>query len=169
MTETNDFDSKKRSRSPDFNDNDDEFDLLAPSNADDVSASADTKSASGDTQEKTKRSRIDEGRPITSTYDDGENMDTEESARNNNRNNNGNNGDSAKSVMMRSLLTKKEAGVIIGRNGANVHTIRSKTNARINLTDNFPGCTERVATVVGPIETVASVSNLVNIYHSPCY
>ncbi|KAI9597966.1 hypothetical protein BDF19DRAFT_334242, partial [Syncephalis fuscata] len=66
----------------------------------------------------------------------------------------------AKSVMMRSLLTKKEAGVIIGRNGANVHTIRSKTNARINLTDNFPGCTERVATIVGPIETVASAFEL---------
>ncbi|KAI8057920.1 hypothetical protein BDF22DRAFT_739320 [Syncephalis plumigaleata] len=164
MTETNDFDNKKRSRSPDFNDNDDEFDLLAPSNADDASASADTKATSGgDTQEKTKRSRIDEGRPITSTYDDGENMDTEESStRSNNRSNsNGNNsGDSAKSVMMRSLLTKKEAGVIIGRNGANVHTIRSKTNARINLTDNFPGCTERVATVVGPIDTVASAFEL---------
>ncbi|RKP10795.1 hypothetical protein THASP1DRAFT_12379 [Thamnocephalis sphaerospora] len=90
-------------------------------------------------------------------------MDTDTQQRSNSRNNNNNNNNgenSPKTVMMRALLTKKEAGVIIGRNGANVHTIRSKTNARVNLTDNFPGCTERVATVVGPVENVAHAFEL---------
>jgi hypothetical protein len=182
MSDHDEFDNKKRSRSPDFNDHEDEFDLLPASNSstnDSHNYSQNNGGSSDKSPDKQKRARMDnnssnnssEGHPI-STYD-GQSMDAEQSRTNHrNQQQQQQQQDHGKVVMMRTLLTRKEAGIIIGRNGANVHTIRSKTDARVNLTDNFVGCTERVATVVGPLENVAQVSRCIHVYpyalHSYC-
>ncbi|KAI8831006.1 hypothetical protein BJ741DRAFT_567730 [Chytriomyces cf. hyalinus JEL632] len=60
-----------------------------------------------------------------------------------------------KPITMRAIITMKEAGMIIGKNGKNVAEIRETSGARVTVSENVNGATERVVTIVGPLDTVA--------------
>ncbi|KAJ3210313.1 hypothetical protein HDU82_008385 [Entophlyctis luteolus] len=56
---------------------------------------------------------------------------------------------------MRAIISMKEAGMIIGKNGKNVADIRDASGARVTVSDNVVGAVERIVTIVGPLDTVA--------------
>ncbi|KAJ3118821.1 hypothetical protein HK100_000532 [Physocladia obscura] len=64
-------------------------------------------------------------------------------------------------ITMRAIISMKEAGMIIGKNGKNVADIRENaflkkaSGARVTVSDNIPGAVERVVTIAGPLDTVA--------------
>ncbi|KAJ3133036.1 hypothetical protein HK100_004762 [Physocladia obscura] len=58
-------------------------------------------------------------------------------------------------ITMRAIISMKEAGMIIGKNGKNVADIRETSGARVTVSDNIPGAVERVVTIAGPLDTVA--------------
>ena len=60
-------------------------------------------------------------------------------------------------VSIRSLVSTKDAGVIIGRGGKNVSEIREMSAARVTISDIIPGAYERILTVSGPVNSVAKV------------
>lgn len=63
----------------------------------------------------------------------------------------------APSISIRSLVTTKEAGVIIGKGGKNVSDIRDKSGARVTISEMVQGAYERILTVTGPLDAVAKV------------
>ncbi|KAI7857468.1 hypothetical protein BDC45DRAFT_435563 [Circinella umbellata] len=65
------------------------------------------------------------------------------------------------SVSIRSLVSTKDAGVIIGRGGKNVSEIREMSAARVTISDIIPGAYERILTVSGPVNSVAKAYSLV--------
>ncbi|KAI9253466.1 hypothetical protein BDA99DRAFT_540716 [Phascolomyces articulosus] len=64
-------------------------------------------------------------------------------------------------VNIRSLVSTKDAGVIIGRGGKNVSEIREMSAARVTISDIIPGAYERILTVSGPVNSVAKAYSLV--------
>lgn len=64
------------------------------------------------------------------------------------------------SISLRSLVTMKDAGVIIGRGGKNVSEIREISTARVTISDIVQGAAERILTVMGPVKAVAKVNTL---------
>lgn len=64
---------------------------------------------------------------------------------------------SSPSISLRSLVTMKDAGVIIGRGGKNVSEIREISTARVTISDIVQGAVERILTVMGPVKAVAKV------------
>ncbi|KAI9221772.1 hypothetical protein BC828DRAFT_380181 [Blastocladiella britannica] len=64
-------------------------------------------------------------------------------------------GPTADTMTLRALLTTKEAGIVIGKGGANIKAIRDESNARIQVSEHLPGVGERVLSAVGAIEEVA--------------
>ncbi|KAI8139037.1 hypothetical protein BJV82DRAFT_522541 [Fennellomyces sp. T-0311] len=64
-------------------------------------------------------------------------------------------------VSIRSLVSTKDAGVIIGRGGKNVSEIRELSTARVTISDIIPGAYERILTVTGPVNAVAKAYSLV--------
>ncbi|ORX52828.1 hypothetical protein DM01DRAFT_1363232 [Hesseltinella vesiculosa] len=64
-------------------------------------------------------------------------------------------------IAVRSLVSTKDAGIIIGRGGRNVNEIREYSSARVNVTENVQGAFERILTVVGPAEAIAKAYRLV--------
>jgi len=62
------------------------------------------------------------------------------------------------SVTLRSLVTTKEAGVIIGKGGKNVAEIRELTNVKAGVSKVIAGVHERILTVSGQLDSVAKVS-----------
>ncbi|RUP52240.1 hypothetical protein BC936DRAFT_150066 [Jimgerdemannia flammicorona] len=67
----------------------------------------------------------------------------------------------APSISIRSLVTTKEAGVIIGKGGKNVSDIRDKSGARVTISEMVQGAYERILTVTGPLDAVAKAYALV--------
>jgi len=63
-------------------------------------------------------------------------------------------------MTIRALFTRKESGVVIGKQGSNVAEIRAKSGARVHLGDGNNGATERVAQVVGTLGEVSKVATL---------
>ncbi|KAJ3018549.1 UNVERIFIED_CONTAM: hypothetical protein HDU68_011093, partial [Siphonaria sp. JEL0065] len=63
--------------------------------------------------------------------------------------------DLAKQMSMRAIISMKEAGMIIGKNGKNVADIRDSSGAKVTVSENVQGAAERVLTIVGPLDTVA--------------
>ncbi|CEI90647.1 Putative KH domain-containing protein [Rhizopus microsporus] len=53
-------------------------------------------------------------------------------------------------ISLRSLVSMKDAGLIIGRGGKNVSKIRESSMARVNVSDIIPSAVERILTVIGP-------------------
>ena len=66
-----------------------------------------------------------------------------------------------KSMSMRSLISAKEAGIIIGKSGKNVADIREKSGARVTVSEMIPGALERILLIIGPLDTVAKAFSLV--------
>ena len=60
-------------------------------------------------------------------------------------------------LTLRSLVTSKDAGVIIGRAGKNVADLRDSTGVKAGVSKVIPGVHERVLTVSGSVESVAKV------------
>lgn len=61
-------------------------------------------------------------------------------------------------LTLRSLVSSKEAGVIIGKGGANVADMREKSGVKAGVSKVIPGVHHRVLTVSGSLEGVAKVS-----------
>ncbi|OUM64737.1 hypothetical protein PIROE2DRAFT_24515, partial [Piromyces sp. E2] len=55
---------------------------------------------------------------------------------------------------IRSMVTSKEAGVIIGREGKNITKIREDSTAKVTVSEHVPGSLDRIITVTGEINTV---------------
>ncbi|KAI9333138.1 hypothetical protein BDR26DRAFT_868645 [Obelidium mucronatum] len=60
-----------------------------------------------------------------------------------------------KQMSMRAIISMKEAGMIIGKNGKNVADIRDSSGAKVTVSENVSGAAERVLTIVGPLDTIA--------------
>lgn len=60
-------------------------------------------------------------------------------------------------LTLRSLVSTKDAGVIIGKGGKNVAELREATAVKAGVSKVIPGVHERVLTVTGSVEGVAKV------------
>ncbi|CAO3610530.1 unnamed protein product [Cunninghamella echinulata] len=69
--------------------------------------------------------------------------------------------DSASSICLRSIVSTKDAGVIIGRGGKNVNEIREYSSARVTISDIVQGAYERILSVNGPLESVGKAYYMV--------
>lgn len=59
-------------------------------------------------------------------------------------------------LTLRAIVSSKEAGVIIGKAGQNVAELRDKTGVRAGVSKVVPGVHDRVLTVLGALDAVAS-------------
>ncbi|RKP02422.1 hypothetical protein CXG81DRAFT_2160, partial [Caulochytrium protostelioides] len=64
-------------------------------------------------------------------------------------------------LSMRALITRKEAGIVIGKGGRNVLEIREASGARVQVGEQVYGALDRVMTISGPLDTVAKAFSLV--------
>lgn len=80
-------------------------------------------------------------------------------------------GEEEETVYIRSLVSTKDAGVIIGRGGKNVSDIRELSSARVTISEIVPGAYERILTVSGPVNAVSKVKKLTSILlgYSPSF
>lgn len=58
-------------------------------------------------------------------------------------------------LTLRSLVTSKEAGVIIGKAGKNVADLREQTGVKAGVSKSVPGVQDRVLTVTGTLDGVS--------------
>lgn len=63
-----------------------------------------------------------------------------------------------KAFTLRALVSTKEAGVIIGKGGANVAELRDRSGVKAGVSKVVPGVHDRVLSVSGTLEGVAKVS-----------
>lgn len=61
------------------------------------------------------------------------------------------------SLTLKALVSSKEAGVIIGREGAAVASVRDECQVRIAVSSVVQGISERILSVSGPLSAVAKV------------
>jgi heterogeneous nuclear rnp K-like protein len=73
----------------------------------------------------------------------------------------------ASQVTLRALVTTKEAGVIIGKQGKNVADLRDQTGVKAGVSKVVPGVHDRVLTVTGSLESVSKVHLLFNSRTNP--
>jgi heterogeneous nuclear rnp K-like protein len=64
----------------------------------------------------------------------------------------------ASQITLRALVTTKEAGVIIGKQGKNVADLREQTGVKAGVSKVVPGVHDRVLTVSGNLESVSKVT-----------
>lgn len=67
-------------------------------------------------------------------------------------------------LTLRSLVSTKDAGVIIGKGGKNVAELRDQTAVKAGVSKVIAGVHERVLTVTGSVEGVAKVRRFRSIY-----
>lgn len=71
-------------------------------------------------------------------------------------------------MTLRSLVSTKDAGVIIGKAGRNVADMREQTGVKAGVSKVIAGVHERVLTVTGDVEAVSKVCfpsfNLLSIF-----
>ena len=70
-------------------------------------------------------------------------------------------------LTLRSLVSTKDAGVIIGKAGKNVADLRDQTGVKAGVSKVIAGVHERVLTVSGSVESVAKVYILLGRDKSP--
>lgn len=58
-------------------------------------------------------------------------------------------------ITLRSLVSTKEAGVIIGKNGANVAELRENTGVKAGVSKSMGGLSERILTITGTIDSIS--------------
>lgn len=61
-------------------------------------------------------------------------------------------------ITVRALVSTKEAGVIIGKGGANVAELREKTGVKAGVSKVVQGVHDRVLSVTGTLEGISQVS-----------
>jgi len=59
------------------------------------------------------------------------------------------------------LLMNRDVGLIIGKGGNNIKSIRSDSGARVNIPDHFPGSQERIAEISGVVEDVSRAIQMI--------
>lgn len=64
-------------------------------------------------------------------------------------------------LTIRAIVTSKEAGVIIGKQGSNVAELREKTGVRAGVSKVMPGIHNRVLTISGALRNIAEAYALV--------
>ncbi|KAI8809298.1 hypothetical protein BJ742DRAFT_805781 [Cladochytrium replicatum] len=64
-------------------------------------------------------------------------------------------------LTLRSLVSTKEAGVVIGKGGQNVAEVRELTGVKAGVSKVIQGVHERILTVAGPLESVAKAYSLI--------
>ncbi|KAI5476422.1 hypothetical protein MNV49_007735 [Pseudohyphozyma bogoriensis] len=69
--------------------------------------------------------------------------------------------DGDEGLTLRALVSSKEAGVIIGRGGATIATIRSESNVKAGVSKVVPGVNDRILSVGGSVDGVAKAYSLV--------
>ncbi|KNC98566.1 uncharacterized protein SPPG_06253 [Spizellomyces punctatus DAOM BR117] len=67
----------------------------------------------------------------------------------------------SKLVCMRALISTKEAGVVIGKQGRNVADIRQNSGAKVTISELIHGAQDRILSVTGPLDQVAKAFSLV--------
>ena len=72
---------------------------------------------------------------------------------------------SLEEIQLRSLVTSKDAGVIIGKNGTLISSIRDSSSTQISLSKVIPKVSERIVSVQGSLEHVVKVSVFNQAYH----
>ena len=75
----------------------------------------------------------------------------------------------ASQITLRALVTTKEAGVIIGKQGKNVADLREQTGVKAGVSKVVPGVHDRVLTVTGTLESVSKVSANLKISDLSCF
>jgi heterogeneous nuclear rnp K-like protein 2 len=60
-------------------------------------------------------------------------------------------------IALRAVVTTKEAGVIIGKEGRTVSGVREVTGVKVGVSKVIPRIHERTLTVSGPLPNVAKV------------
>jgi len=70
----------------------------------------------------------------------------------------------ASQITLRALVTTKEAGVIIGKQGKNVADLRDQTGVKAGVSKVVPGVHDRVLTVTGSLESVSKVFPLKRVF-----
>ncbi|KAK4700643.1 heterogeneous nuclear rnp K-like protein, partial [Phenoliferia sp. Uapishka_3] len=64
-------------------------------------------------------------------------------------------------LTLRALVSSKEAGVIIGRGGATIATLRSDSNVKAGVSKVVPGVADRILSVGGTVDGVAKAYSIV--------
>ncbi|KAH3673196.1 hypothetical protein WICMUC_003814 [Wickerhamomyces mucosus] len=64
-------------------------------------------------------------------------------------------------IGFRILVSIKEAGIIIGKNGSVIANIRDLTGVKAGVSPVIQGCIDRILTVTGPIDSVSKALNLI--------
>ncbi|KAJ3041924.1 hypothetical protein HDV00_008433 [Rhizophlyctis rosea] len=64
-------------------------------------------------------------------------------------------------MSMKCVVSTKEAGIIIGKQGKNVAEIRALSGAKVTISDHTPGAHERIVTVTGMLDVVAKAYSLI--------
>lgn len=62
----------------------------------------------------------------------------------------------------RTLVSTKEAGMVIGKSGTNIHNIREESGARVTISGNVPNTHDRVMTIIGSHENVIKAISLIS-------
>ena len=79
-------------------------------------------------------------------------MTTEEDTQSNNQNLN-----TDAEISLRAIVTTKEAGVTIGKQGKSVSVVREVTGVKVGISKVLPGIHERILSVSGPLPNVSKV------------
>jgi heterogeneous nuclear rnp K-like protein 2 len=64
-------------------------------------------------------------------------------------------------ISVRAIVTTKEAGVVIGKEGKSVSAIREVTGVKVGVSKVIPGVHERILTVSGPLPNVSKAFALI--------
>lgn len=67
----------------------------------------------------------------------------------------------ATQLTLRAIVSSKEAGIIIGKAGANVADLRDKTGVRAGVSKVVPGVHDRVLTVLGSLQGISEAYGLI--------
>jgi hypothetical protein len=67
----------------------------------------------------------------------------------------------ASQVTIRSILTSKDAGVIIGKGGKNIADLRDETGVKAGVSKVIQGVTDRVLTITGSCDAVSRAYSIV--------
>ncbi|KAJ3393955.1 RNA binding protein, heterogenous nuclear RNP-K like protein [Lobulomyces angularis] len=64
-------------------------------------------------------------------------------------------------LTLRSIITGKEAGIIIGVGGKNVQKVRELTSVKAGVGKAYVGVNERILTIIGQVDNTAKAYNLI--------
>lgn len=64
-------------------------------------------------------------------------------------------------IGFRVLVSVKEAGIVIGKNGSVIADIRDQTGVKAGVSQVISGCPDRILTVTGPIDSTAQALGLI--------